>query len=166
MSYLFLNGGGRRSLISVLLPHRRKEGEGRRASSSALPSHLLTSPPLPPLPPGVVVETLQDAHDLMEQSLSSSIAPAAFGCALLCAGQLSTFTGTIAGQVVLQGFLNVHISTWLRRLATRVAAVVPAAILQYYYGDTGTYKWVGSGGGGGASHMSEDGGEGGQATWV
>lgn len=89
---------------------------------------------------GVVVETLQDAHDLMEQTLSSSIAPAAFGMALLCAGQLSTFTGTIAGQVVLRGFLNVKISTWLRRVATRTAAIIPAAALQYMYGDKGTYK--------------------------
>ncbi|GIL44393.1 hypothetical protein Vafri_1861, partial [Volvox africanus] len=91
---------------------------------------------------GVVVHTLQAAHDLMEQTLSSSIAPAAFGTALLCAGQLSTFTGTIAGQVVLQGFLNIHISTWLRRLVTRTAAIIPAAILQYAYGDRGTYKFL------------------------
>lgn len=60
--------------------------------------------------------------------------------ALLCAGQLSTFTGTIAGQVVLRGFLNVRIGTWQRRLATRTAAILPAAILQYLYGDKGTYK--------------------------
>ncbi|GLC33053.1 hypothetical protein PLESTB_000375800 [Pleodorina starrii] len=91
---------------------------------------------------GVVVHTLQAAHDLMEQTLSSSIAPAAFGTALLCAGQLSTFTGTIAGQVVLQGFLNIHISTWLRRLITRTAAIIPAAVLQYVYGDRGTYKFL------------------------
>lgn len=52
--------------------------------------------------PGIVVETLQDAHDLMEQALGSRVAPAIFGLALLLAGQLSTFTGTIAGQVVLK----------------------------------------------------------------
>jgi NRAMP (natural resistance-associated macrophage protein)-like metal ion transporter len=92
------------------------------------------------LPAGIVVETLQDAHDLMEKILSSSIAPAAFGLALLCAGQLSTFTGTIAGQVVLRGFLNVHVSTWVRRVATRTAAVLPAALLQYLWGDRATYK--------------------------
>jgi manganese transport protein len=50
-----------------------------------------------------VVETLQAAHDMMEQTLSSSAAPAAFGTALLCAGQMSTFTGTIAGQVRCRG---------------------------------------------------------------
>jgi NRAMP (natural resistance-associated macrophage protein)-like metal ion transporter len=76
----------------------------------------------------------------MEQILSSSVAPAAFGMALLCAGQLSTFTGTIAGQVVLRGFLNVHVSTWVRRVATRTAAILPAAVLQYVAGDKGTYK--------------------------
>lgn len=54
---------------------------------------------LPFVAAGIVVETLQDAHDLMEKILSSRSAPAAFGLALLCAGQLSTFTGTIAGQV-------------------------------------------------------------------
>eukprot|EP00879_Flechtneria_rotunda_P013472 GHRR01014066.1.p1 GENE.GHRR01014066.1~~GHRR01014066.1.p1 ORF type:complete len:1200 (+),score=508.94 GHRR01014066.1:1255-4854(+) len=91
---------------------------------------------------GTVVETLQDAHDLMEKILSSSVAPAAFGLALLCAGQLSTFTGTIAGQVVLRGFLNVRISTWLRRVSTRTAAVLPAALLQYAWGDKATYKFL------------------------
>ncbi|WIA38911.1 hypothetical protein OEZ86_005064 [Tetradesmus obliquus] len=91
---------------------------------------------------GIVVETLQDAHDLMESLLSSRTAPVAFGLALLCAGQLSTFTGTIAGQVVLRGFLNVHISTWLRRVATRSAAVLPAALLQYAWGDKATYKYL------------------------
>lgn len=93
-----------------------------------------------PCPAGIVVETLQEAHDLMEQLLTSSIAPAVFGLALIFAGQLSTFTGTISGQVVLQGFLNVEISPWLRRLTTRAAAIVPAAVMQQLYGDKGTYK--------------------------
>jgi Mn2+/Fe2+ NRAMP family transporter len=62
-----------------------------------------TALPLLLPPAGIVVETLQDAHDLMEKILSSRSAPAAFGLALLCAGQLSTFTGTIAGQVGAQG---------------------------------------------------------------
>jgi len=89
---------------------------------------------------GIVVETLQAAHDMMEQTLSSSVAPAAFGTALLCAGQLSTFTGTIAGQVVLRGFMNVRVSTLTRRLLTRMAAILPAALMQALYGDKGTYK--------------------------
>ncbi|KAF8064691.1 nramp2 [Scenedesmus sp. PABB004] len=91
---------------------------------------------------GIVVETLQAAHDLMERILSSSAAPAAFGLALLCAGQLSTFTGTIAGQVVLRGFLGVRLPTWLRRVATRGAAVLPAALLQYHGGDAATYRFL------------------------
>eukprot|EP00803_Ostreobium_quekettii_P002921 evm.model.scf_229.1 EVM.evm.TU.scf_229.1 scf_229:2594-9836(-) len=89
---------------------------------------------------GIAVETLQDAHDLMEQLLSSSIAPAVFGLALIFAGQLSTFTGTISGQVVLKGFLDVEISPWLRRLTTRAAAIVPAAVITQLYGDQGIYK--------------------------
>jgi Mn2+/Fe2+ NRAMP family transporter len=67
------------------------------------------------------VETLQAAHDLMEQTLSSSIAPAAFGMALLCAGQLSTFTGTIAGQVRVR-LLHMGGSV-LRNVAATVALV-------------------------------------------
>ncbi|KAI8473829.1 MAG: natural resistance-associated macrophage protein-domain-containing protein, partial [Monoraphidium minutum] len=91
---------------------------------------------------GIVVETLQAAHDMMEVTLGSSVAPAAFGTALLCAGQLSTFTGTIAGQVVLRGFMNVRVSTLTRRLLTRLAAITPAAALQALYGDRGTYKFL------------------------
>lgn len=79
---------------------------------------------------------------MMEQTLSSSVAPAAFGTALLCAGQLSTFTGTVAGQVVLRGFMNVRLSTPARRLVTRVAAIAPAAALQAAYGDRGLYKFL------------------------
>lgn len=76
-----------------------------------MPAHTaaVAALPSPCLPPpvhikGIVVETLQDAHDLMESLLSSRTAPLAFGLALLCAGQLSTFTGTIAGQVGLAGW--------------------------------------------------------------
>lgn len=76
---------------------------------------------------------------MIEKTLSSTVAPAAFGVALLCAGQLSTFTSTVAGQVVLRGFLNVRLSTPARRLVTRVAAIAPAAALQAVYGDSGAY---------------------------
>jgi Mn2+/Fe2+ NRAMP family transporter len=134
----------------------------------------------------------------MESLLSSRVAPAAFGLALLAAGQLSTFTGTIAGQVrhwhmhlhqpacvvrlqqlcniaasrpglvaaatchqhtkptltlqsplppppafqvVLRGFMNISLPTWLRRLLTRGAAVLPAALLQALGGDRLSYRW-------------------------
>eukprot|EP01025_Chloroclados_australasicus_P029224 TRINITY_DN2913_c1_g1_i4.p1 TRINITY_DN2913_c1_g1~~TRINITY_DN2913_c1_g1_i4.p1 ORF type:complete len:912 (-),score=102.65 TRINITY_DN2913_c1_g1_i4:1496-4231(-) len=89
---------------------------------------------------GVAVSTLQQAHDMMEQLLSSSAAPKAFGLALLCTGQLSTFTGTIAGQITIKGFLNLNMSTWLRRLVTRTSAIIPAAVTYFYYGDWGCYK--------------------------
>mmetsp|Transcript_46020 Transcript_46020/g.116456 ORF Transcript_46020/g.116456 Transcript_46020/m.116456 type:complete len:872 (-) Transcript_46020:137-2752(-) len=91
---------------------------------------------------GITVNTLQDAHDVMEQILSSSLAPMAFGTALLCAGQLSTFTGTISGQVVLKGFMNINLKVWVRRLLTRSAAIAPAAILQVMYGSAAIYQML------------------------
>uniref|UniRef100_A0A061SL89 Manganese transport protein n=1 Tax=Tetraselmis sp. GSL018 TaxID=582737 RepID=A0A061SL89_9CHLO len=91
---------------------------------------------------GITVSTLQDAHDVMEQLLSSSIAPAVFGMALLCAGQLSTFTGTISGQVVLKGFMNIKLTVWVRRLLTRSAAILPAAIVQIMYGSAAIYQML------------------------
>mmetsp|Transcript_24937 Transcript_24937/g.69548 ORF Transcript_24937/g.69548 Transcript_24937/m.69548 type:complete len:890 (-) Transcript_24937:66-2735(-) len=91
---------------------------------------------------GITVRTLQDAHDVMEQLISSSAAPAVFGMALLCAGQLSTFTGTISGQVVLKGFMNMETTVWARRLLTRSAAVIPAAVLQVMYGSTAIYQML------------------------
>lgn len=89
---------------------------------------------------GSVVTTLQGAHDVMEQLLSSNVAPAAFGLALLCAGQLSSFTGTIAGQFVLEGFLNREMQPWLRRLVTRLLALIPAVIMLQRYGNEGIYN--------------------------
>lgn len=89
---------------------------------------------------GNVVTTLQGAHDVMEQLLSSNVAPAAFGLALLCAGQLSSFTGTIAGQFVLEGFLNYEMRPWLRRLITRLFALTPAVIMLQRYGNEGIYN--------------------------
>lgn len=86
------------------------------------------------------VTTLQDAHDLLEQILNSRVAPAAFGMALLLTGQMSTFTGTIAGQVVMSGFLNVNSSAFVRRIATRGAAMLPAVLMQYLYGARGIYQ--------------------------
>jgi manganese transport protein len=94
---------------------------------------------------GMTVSTLQDAHDLLEQILNSRLAPLAFGLALLLTGQMSTFTGTIAGQVVLSGFMGVQSSTLARRLGTRALAIVPALIVQVTCGAPGTYKCVFSG---------------------
>jgi manganese transport protein len=63
-----------------------------------------------------------------------------FALALLASGQNSTLTGTLAGQIVMEGFLNIRIRPWLRRLITRLIAIVPAAITAIFYGESGTAK--------------------------
>lgn len=89
---------------------------------------------------GVVVTEIQQAHHLMDSLLGSHLAPIAFGIALLAAGQSSTITGTIAGQVVMEGFLNIRLRPWMRRLITRVIAIGPAIVVIAISGDEGTYK--------------------------
>ena len=78
---------------------------------------------------GQEVADLRDAHRLLENLLGSRIAPAAFAIALICAGQSSTITGTLAGQITMEGFLNIRLRPWLRRLITRMLAIVPAVIV-------------------------------------
>ncbi len=63
-----------------------------------------------------------------------------FALALLASGQNSTLTGTLAGQIVMEGFLNIRIRPWLRRLITRMIAIIPAAIVAIAYGESGTAK--------------------------
>jgi len=63
-----------------------------------------------------------------------------FAIALLCSGQNSTLTGTLAGQVVMEGFLNIRLAPWLRRLITRLLAIIPAIIAVALYGQSGTAK--------------------------
>jgi manganese transport protein len=75
---------------------------------------------------GLAVESIEDAHRLLEPVAGSAVAPILFGIALLAAGQSSTFTGTIAGQVIMDGYLELRIPSWQRRLATRTLAIVPA----------------------------------------
>ncbi len=89
---------------------------------------------------GVVVTEIQQAHKLLEQLLGSQAAPTAFGLALLAAGQSSTLTGTLAGQIVMEGFVKIHLRPYLRRLLTRSIALVPAVVVIAISGDTGTYK--------------------------
>ncbi|KAG0574032.1 hypothetical protein KC19_VG229100 [Ceratodon purpureus] len=89
---------------------------------------------------GLVILNLQDAHALMEQILSNSIAPAAFGLALLCAGQLSALTGTLTGKVTMEGFLDMSMQPWLHRSLVRGAAVIPAAFCAWHYGSEGLYR--------------------------
>lgn len=77
---------------------------------------------------GVVVTELQDAHQLLRPALGGAAATA-FALALLASGQSSTITGTLAGQIVMEGFLRIRIAPWLRRLVTRSLAIIPALIV-------------------------------------
>lgn len=89
---------------------------------------------------GIVVTEIQQAHQLLDQLIGSKVAPIAFGLALVAAGQSSTLTGTLSGQIVMEGFVSIKLSPHMRRLITRVAALLPAVIAIYLYGDSGTYK--------------------------
>jgi len=84
------------------------------------------------------VAEIQDAHQLLEPILGAAIAPIAFAIALLASGQSSTITGTLAGQIVMEGYLNLRIPPWLRRLITRLLAIVPAIFVIVYYGEGST----------------------------
>ncbi len=84
------------------------------------------------------VAEIQDAHRLLEPILGAKIAPIAFAIALLASGQSSTITGTLAGQIVMEGYLNLRIRPWLRRLLTRLLAIVPAIIAIMYFGEDST----------------------------
>jgi manganese transport protein len=86
------------------------------------------------------VAEIQDAYKLLSPSLGVPIASVLFGVALLASGQNSTLTGTLAGQIVMEGFLNIRIRPWLRRLLTRLVAIVPAVIVTAFYGENGMAK--------------------------
>lgn len=81
------------------------------------------------------VAKIEDAHRLLEPLLGSKLAPALFAIALIAAGQSSTLTGTLAGQIVMEGYLQLRINPWLRRLLTRLIAIIPAVIVILVYGD-------------------------------
>ncbi|HEV8377894.1 MAG TPA: Nramp family divalent metal transporter [Tepidisphaeraceae bacterium] len=81
------------------------------------------------------VARLEDAHKLLAPLLGSSLAPIAFAVALLAAGQSSTITGTLAGQIVMEGFVRMRLRPWLRRLVTRSIAIIPAVIVILWKGD-------------------------------
>lgn len=84
------------------------------------------------------VAEIQDAHRLLEPLLGVGIAPIAFAIALLASGQSSTITGTLAGQIVMEGYLNLRIRPWLRRLLTRTLAIIPAIFVIYTFGEGST----------------------------
>jgi len=75
------------------------------------------------------VADISQAYKLLTPVLGAGLASTLFAAALLCSGQNSTLTGTLAGQVVMEGFLHLHIQPWLRRLITRSAAIIPAALV-------------------------------------
>lgn len=81
------------------------------------------------------VMDIQDAHSLLEPLMGRSLAPAIFAVALIASGQSSTITGTLAGQIVMEGYLDLRIAPWLRRLITRGIAVVPAMLVIYFMGE-------------------------------
>jgi manganese transport protein len=85
------------------------------------------------------VAEIQDAFKLLTPLLGAG-ASAVFALALLASGQNSTLTGTLAGQIVMEGFLNIRLRPWLRRLITRGIAIVPAAAVAMIYGESGTAK--------------------------
>jgi manganese transport protein len=84
------------------------------------------------------VAELGEAHSFLAPLLGSTIAPTLFGVALLCCGLNSTVTATLSGQIVMEGFLDIRLPSWARRLVTRSIAIVPAAIVTIWYGEKGT----------------------------
>jgi manganese transport protein len=86
------------------------------------------------------VAEIQDAYQLLSPTLGVGLASVLFALALLASGQNSTLTGTLAGQIVMEGFLDLRLRPWLRRLVTRAVAIVPAVICAALYGESGTAK--------------------------
>ena len=90
--------------------------------------------------PGPPVTDLSQAYHLLTPILGTSIASVLFGIALLASGQSSTLTATMAGQVVMEGFLNIRLPDWQRRLVTRCLALIPAMVTVIVLGDLGINK--------------------------
>ena len=86
------------------------------------------------------VAEIQEAYHTLTPLLGTRLAAILFAVALLCSGQNSTLTGTLAGQIVMEGFLNLRLVPWLRRLITRLLAIIPAVLTVIFFGQTGTAK--------------------------
>ncbi len=84
------------------------------------------------------VAEIQDAHRLLAPLVGTKVAPFLFALALICAGQSSTITGTLAGQIVMEGFVNIRLRPWLRRLVTRTLAIIPAVAVIVIRGEGAT----------------------------
>jgi manganese transport protein len=89
---------------------------------------------------GIVVTEIQQAYKLLESLMGTKVSSIAFGLALLASGQSSTITGTLAGQIVMEGFVNIRLKPHIRRLITRLLALVPAVIVIAIFGDKFIYK--------------------------
>jgi manganese transport protein len=83
---------------------------------------------------------IEDAQALLAPLLGSAVAGSVFALALLASGLAATLTATLAGQIVMEGFLRLRLAAWLRRLATRLVAIVPAIAVTALYGDGATGK--------------------------
>ena len=88
------------------------------------------------------VAEIQDAYKLLAPLLGTGVASTAFALALLASGQNSTLTGTLAGQITMEGFLDIRLRPWLRRLITRALAIAPAIVVVALYGQSGTAKLI------------------------
>ena len=88
------------------------------------------------------VAEIQDAFQLLSPTLGVTLASTVFALALLASGQNSTLTGTLAGQIVMEGFLNIRLRPWLRRLITRLIAIIPAIIITAIYAHDTTEQWT------------------------
>jgi manganese transport protein len=84
------------------------------------------------------ITDIGDAHSMLAPLVGSLLAPKLFAISLLACGLNSTVTATLAGQIVMEGFLNIRLPAWMRRLVTRMVAIVPAAGVTLYYGAEGT----------------------------
>ena len=84
------------------------------------------------------VAEIGEAHAMLAPLVGSLLAPKLFAIALLCCGLNSTVTATMAGQIVMEGFLEIRLAAWMRRLFTRIVAIVPAAAVTLWYGAEGT----------------------------
>lgn len=86
------------------------------------------------------VAEIQDAHKFLQPLLGTKWAPILFAVALIAAGQSSTITGTLAGQIIMEGYLNLRIQPWVRRIITRLIAIVPAVVVISIFGESVTGK--------------------------
>jgi manganese transport protein len=84
------------------------------------------------------VADIRDAYQLLSPLLGVSFASTLFALALLASGQASTLTATLAGQIVMEGFIHIRLPAWLRRLVTRLLALIPALITIVYFGESST----------------------------